>query len=97
MTAVYDISPDSARSVGTRFGVQVAEPPESILDDPSIDAVAVCTSTDTRVRFLVDAARAGEAIFCEKPISLDLDQVDHGLAARKSIGEQRPVFTSEIG
>ena len=86
VAAVYDIYLDSARSVGGRFGIPVAESPESILDDPSIDAVAICTSTDTHVQVMVDAARAGKAIFCEKPISLDLEQVDRGLAAVAEAG-----------
>lgn len=86
VAGVYDIHPDSARSVGERFGIPVAESPESIFDDPSIDAVAICTSTDTHVQVMVDAARAGKAIFCEKPISLDLEQVDRGLAAVAEAG-----------
>ena len=79
--AVYDVCADSARSIGARFGIPVAGSAESIFDDPSIDAVAICTSTDTHVQVMVDAARGGKAIFCEKPISLDLEQVDRGLAA----------------
>ena len=77
VVAVYDIYPDSARSVGDRFGIPVAESPESIFGDPSIDAVAICTSTDTHVQVMIDAARAGKAIFCEKPISLDTTTVLH--------------------
>ena len=86
VTAVYDIFADSAGSVGERFGVPVAESPESIFEDPSIDAVAICTSTDTHVQVMIEAARAGKAIFCEKPISLDLEQVDRGLAAVSDAG-----------
>lgn len=45
------------------------------------DAVAICTSTDTHVDYIIDAAEAGKAIFCEKPISLDLAQVERVEAA----------------
>ena len=86
VTAVYDVVPEAARSVGARFGIPVAESPESIFADPSIQAVAICTSTDTHVQVMVDAARAGKAIFCEKPISLDIEQVDRGLAAVTQAG-----------
>ena len=85
VTAVYDIFADSARAVGSRFGVPVAESPESIFGDPS-NAVAICTRTDTHVQVMVEAARAGKAIFCDKPISLDLAQVDHTLAAVSKAG-----------
>ena len=45
-----------------------------------VDAVAICSSTDTHVPFMIAAANAGKAIFCEKPISLDLGKVDEALA-----------------
>ena len=44
-------------------------------------AVAICTSTDTHVDLVIAAAASGKAIFCEKPLSLDLAEVDRGLAA----------------
>ena len=50
------------------------------------DAVAICTSTDTHVDVMVAAAEAGRAIFCEKPISLDVTEVDRGLAAVEAAG-----------
>ena len=51
-----------------------------------VDAVAICTSTDTHVELITTAAAAGVAIFCEKPISLDLAAVDRALAAVDAAG-----------
>ena len=48
-----------------------------------VDAVAICTSTDTHVELIIAAAEAGVAVFCEKPISLDLAAVDHALGRRR--------------
>jgi predicted dehydrogenase len=39
--------------------------------DPAIDAVLVASSTDTHADLVEAAARAGKAIFCEKPLDLD--------------------------
>ncbi|MFV2093764.1 MAG: inositol 2-dehydrogenase, partial [Hyphomicrobiales bacterium] len=39
-----------------------------------IDAVAICTPTDTHADLIEQFARAGKAIFCEKPIDLDVDR-----------------------
>lgn len=86
VAAVYDVLPEAARSVGSRLGVPVARSLEPVMGDPSVDAVAICTSTDTHVALMIDAARAGKTIFCEKPISLDLEQVDRGLAAVEEAG-----------
>ena len=81
VAAVHDIVPAAARSVGSRLGIPVAESSRCVFEDGSIDAVAICTSTDTHVDVMIAAARAGKAIFCEKPLSLDLAEVDRGLAA----------------
>jgi myo-inositol 2-dehydrogenase / D-chiro-inositol 1-dehydrogenase len=48
--------------------------------------VAICTSTDTHADLLVAAAAAGKAIFCEKPVSLDLKEMDRALAAVEAAG-----------
>lgn len=83
--AVYDISP-VAGEVGARLGIPVAGSPDYIFDDPSIDAVAICTSTDTHPDLMIRAAESGKAIFCEKPLSLDLAEVDRALAAVQAAG-----------
>ena len=51
-----------------------------------VDAVAICTSTDTHAELIVLAAEAGLPTFCEKPISLDLATVDVTLAAVDKAG-----------
>ena len=43
-------------------------------------------STDTHADLIVAAAAAGKAIFCEKPVSLDLAEVDRALAAVEAAG-----------
>jgi myo-inositol 2-dehydrogenase / D-chiro-inositol 1-dehydrogenase len=50
-----------------------------MLGDGAIDAVAICAPTDTHVHLIIDAAQAGKSIFCEKPVSLELAQVDRAL------------------
>lgn len=46
-----------------------------ILDDPEIDAVMICSSTDTHADISIEAIRAKKHIFCEKPISQDLSKI----------------------
>ena len=53
---------------------------------PDADAVAICSSTDTHADLIAAAARAGKAIFCEKPVSLDLAEVDRALAEVQAAG-----------
>jgi myo-inositol 2-dehydrogenase/D-chiro-inositol 1-dehydrogenase len=52
-----------------------------ILADREVDAVAICSSTDTHAQIIEEAARAGKHIFCEKPIDFNLTRIDRALAA----------------
>jgi len=83
---VFDVSSEAAAKVAANLGVRSAGSVEEVLDDQTVDAVAICTSTDTHVDLIIRAAEAGKAIFCEKPISQDLDEVDRGLAAVAETG-----------
>ncbi|HZO34827.1 MAG TPA: inositol 2-dehydrogenase [Gaiellaceae bacterium] len=81
LAAVYDAEPERARSVAAELGVDAAASAEELYASPDVDAIAICSSTDVHVEEMVAAAGAGKAIFCEKPLSLDLDELDRGLEA----------------
>ncbi len=85
LAGVADVHAPSAEAVAARFRVP-ATTVEELVSDPNVDAVAICTSTDTHVDLIIPAARAGKAVFCEKPISLDLAAVDRALAAVADAG-----------
>jgi myo-inositol 2-dehydrogenase / D-chiro-inositol 1-dehydrogenase len=86
LTAVHDIDPAAAAATARRLGVAAVSDPGELLGRPDVDAVAICTSTDTHVELIEAAAAAGKAIFCEKPVSLDREQVDRALHAVESAG-----------
>ncbi|HMK98298.1 MAG TPA: inositol 2-dehydrogenase, partial [Acidimicrobiales bacterium] len=85
LAAVADSVAALAEEVGQSFGAP-AVGTERLLDDDSIGAVAICSSTSTHVDLVVRAAEAGKAIFCEKPVSLELPEVDRALAAVEGAG-----------
>lgn len=85
LATVYDVVADSAAEVAARHGVPMAASVDDVLAD-EIDAIAICTSTDTHADLIVRAARAGIPTFCEKPVSLDLPTVDAALAAVDEAG-----------
>ena len=87
LVAVSDVFVEAADKLAAELGVPAAyQDPRRILDDPSIDAVLICSSTDTHAQFIEDAAQAGKQIFCEKPIALDLAKIDHALATVEQAG-----------
>lgn len=86
VTAVFDVNETASRQVAAEVGA-VAEPSmESLLARDDVDAVCIATSTDTHVDAMIAAAKVGKAIFCEKPISLDVTEVDRGLEAVQAAG-----------
>ncbi len=54
-----------------------------ILNDPEIDAVLICSSTDTHSEISLEAIAAGKHVFCEKPIDHDLGRIKKVLEALK--------------
>ena len=71
---VADADPSAAAALAKGTGGKVA-PVDEILSSAEVDAVAICSPTDTHADLIERAARAGKAIFCEKPIDLSLDRV----------------------
>jgi len=87
VTAISDLDLDAAREVADRLRVpRVLGDPMALCSSPEIDAVAICTSTNTHADFIEAAAAAGKHIFCEKPIDLDLSRIDRALAATDAAG-----------
>ena len=71
---VVDPRADVADAMCQRFGAQAANL-EQALADPSVKGVLVCSSTDQHLSNALAAVEAGKAVFCEKPIDLDLQKV----------------------
>ncbi len=87
IVVVADIFVEAARNAAEQYGIpKYTEYPEEVFADPSVDAVVICSSTDTHAEFIEKAARAGKHVFCEKPISHDLETIDRALAAVEESG-----------
>ncbi len=86
LAGVYDVVSDAAAAVAANFGVPQASSAAELIGSSDVDAVAICSSTDTHIDLLVQAAEAGKAVFVEKPLSLDLAEVDRGIAAAQAAG-----------
>ncbi len=74
LAAIADPVPEAAEAIRAAYGCAVSTI-DAILADPSIDAVVICTPTDTHADLIERFARAGKAIFCEKPVDLSLARV----------------------
>ncbi len=74
---------DLARQVG---GPRVTSDYRRLLDDPAIEAVLICSATDTHAGIITAAAAAGKHVFCEKPVDHALVKIDAALAAVDAAG-----------
>lgn len=59
---------------------------DDIMSNPDIDAVFICSPTDTHVPLIKQAAQTNKHIFCEKPVSMDISQTEEALEAVKAAG-----------
>ena len=74
LVAVADAMAPAAQAIADQYGCDVRTV-EAILAAKDIDAVVICTPTDTHADLIEKFAKAGKAIFCEKPIDLSLARV----------------------
>lgn len=62
---------------------KVSDDVNILFDNPEIDAILICSPSDTHADYAIRAAEAGKAIFCEKPIDMSLDRATEVVAKVK--------------
>src|SRR5258705_8967449 len=74
LVAVADPDVASAQAVAGATGAAVKSA-DAILSAPDIDAIFICTPTDTHAQLIEGPAHADKGGFCEKPIDLDAARI----------------------
>lgn len=74
IVALADAFPASATALAKTTGAQVRDV-DTIIASDDVDAIIICTPTDTHYDLIHAAAKAGKAIFCEKPIDMSADRI----------------------
>ncbi|MGF1508311.1 MAG: inositol 2-dehydrogenase [Myxococcota bacterium] len=77
---VIDAQPAVAERTAEAMGAKASTNPGDAIGDPDVDAVIICSPTPTHVDLIRASARAGKAIFCEKPIDLHLGRVEEAMS-----------------
>lgn len=73
---------DAMKEWAASIGVEnITNNPDDVFNDPDVDAVFICSSTDTHADFIIKAAKAGKHIFCEKPIHTDISKIKEAIKA----------------
>ena len=66
---------ETEKTVKALGAEKVTKDYKEILADKSIDAVLICSSTDTHAKISIEAIEAGKHVFCEKPVDHDVDKI----------------------
>ncbi|GHC31908.1 inositol 2-dehydrogenase [Gemmobacter nanjingensis] len=74
LVAVADAMPGAAQAIADQYGCEVRGI-DAIEQAGDIDAVVICTPTDTHADLIERFVKAGKAVFCEKPVDLSLGRV----------------------
>lgn len=85
LAVIADPRPE-ALALAEQFGARAFADPEAAIADPEVQAVIIVTPTATHAPLIEAAARAGKAIFCEKPIALDIASTERALSVVEQYG-----------
>ena len=87
VVAVADLNVAGATEVASGFGITtVYSDYKDVINHPGVEAVVICSPTDTHAQYIVEIARAGKHIFCEKPVDLSLEVIQNALAEVNKAG-----------
>lgn len=85
LVAIAESFEEAARKAQATFGVEIRTI-DACASAEDVDAVVICTPTDTHADLIERFARAGKAIFCEKPVDLDVERVKTCLKTVEEMG-----------
>lgn len=84
---IADIYEKSAKETAERCHIpQAVGDYHEVLANPEVEAVVICSSTNTHAQIICEAAEAKKHIFCEKPIDFSLEKIDQAIALVKKNG-----------
>jgi len=84
---ITDVNKSGLGELAAVLGIEkIYDSYNEMLADPDIDAVLICSSTDTHADIAIEAAKAGKHIFCEKPVDLTTAKVEAVIDAVEKAG-----------
>jgi myo-inositol 2-dehydrogenase/D-chiro-inositol 1-dehydrogenase len=86
LVRVVDEVESRASAVGRKLGIEWSSSFKDLLDDPEVEAVVIATPTPLHAEMIHQAAHSGKHIFCEKPVSFELDATLQAIEAARSAG-----------
>ena len=85
-TRAVSRDPQGLRDFAGSHGLEIVGALESVLADPTIDAVVIATPHSLHCQQIIAAAAAGKAVFCEKPLTLKTSDGARAFEACRAAG-----------
>jgi myo-inositol 2-dehydrogenase/D-chiro-inositol 1-dehydrogenase len=78
--AIADTNLECAKNLAGEYNIQFfTQNYKEVIEHPEVEAVVICSPTDTHTDYIVETAKAGKHIFCEKPVDLTLGAIQKAL------------------
>lgn len=73
---ISDVRIDAAKEVAQLYGIEkYTDSFEEVINNPQVDAILICSPTNTHADIAIAAAKAGKHIFCEKPVDMTVEKI----------------------
>lgn len=87
LSGVADPAPGAAERVAARFvGCAALTDPVELISRDDVDGVVIASPASTHTDLVVESARAGKAVFVEKPMALTLEDAQRAIDAAAAAG-----------
>lgn len=86
ISAYYSLSREKAETLAAEYGGKVCSTVDSLLADPSIDAVSVCTANNAHAALSISAMKAGKHVLCEKPMACSVEEAEEMVRVSEETG-----------
>ena len=73
---IFDVESKFSENLAKKYHAETSNTAEEAIENNKVDAVLIASITSTHTDFITKASKAGKAVFCEKPIDLDINQVN---------------------
>jgi myo-inositol 2-dehydrogenase/D-chiro-inositol 1-dehydrogenase len=86
LVLVADPAEGAAARLAEPLGAEAVTDAQTLIEDPRVEAVAITSASTAHADLVVAAARAGKAVFVEKPMAMNLADADRAIAACREAG-----------
>ncbi len=81
-----NIRTEKAVKMAEKYKVSYWDSAESMLQSPEVDLVLIATPSGAHMEPVIEAAKNGKHVLCEKPLEIDLDKIDLMIEAHEKAG-----------